>query len=475
MTEPDPRYSFDPIERRGVLLGLQPVQLVTFAVAALLAYVAARARGGAAGAAIVFIAVAATAVWRRNGRPASEWLVDGAAWAARRSRGPKLDDLPLRGHPDGRRGRGRPSAGGRRSSVAPPGVQLDDLGSWDGGVPLGVLVDRRHATLAAVVPVKGRSFSLLDPAEQARRLDGWRVALNAVGRPGTAVRRVQWVQRSRPDPGSSMADTAAAADPRTGRAAESYRDLVAGAGAAQVHEVWVAIAVEGRPPARHASAGRSVEVLRRELRLLEGQLRNADLAPSPPLAREQLSSLIRDTYEEHPSPAGCAHPWALAEEEHWACVRAGGLWHSTYWVADWPRVEVGPDFLAPVLICGGRRTLSLVMEPVPPDRSSREVRAARTADAADEQLRSRAGFLPSARRGREAEGVMRREAELADGHAEFRFSGYLTVHATDRVSLETACAEAEHSAQAAQLELRRLYGRQAEALTWTLPLARGLR
>lgn len=471
MAESDPRYSFDPLERRGILLGLQPVQLVTVAVAALLAYIADRARGGPAGAALVFIAVAATAVWTRNGRPVSAWLVDGAAWAARRSRGPKLDDLPVRGEST----RGVAGRSARRSSVAPTGVELADLAAWDDGRPLGVVVDRRQRTVAAVVPVAGRSFSLLDPAEQARRLDGWRVALNAVGRPGTAVRRVQWVQRSRLDAGSSMTEAASAVHRGAGRPADSYLDLVAGAGAAQVHEVWVVIAVEARAPGRSAASARTAEVLRRELRLLEGQLRNADLGPSPALVIERLSSLVGDAYEEHRSPAPGVSPWPLAEEEHWAHVRAGGLWHSTYWVADWPRIEVGPDFLAPMLICGGRRTISLVMEPVAPDRSSREVRSARTADAADEQLRSRAGFLPSARRGREAEGVMRREAELADGHAEFRFSAYVTVHATDRESLETACAEAEHSAQAAQLELRRLYGRQAEALTWTLPLARGLR
>lgn len=471
MTESDPRYSFDPLERRGILLGLQPVQLATFALAALLAYFAAKARGGPAGAAVVFCAVAATAVWMRNGRPASAWVFDGAAWVARRSRGPKLDDLPLQGRSTRRAA--RIATGPRRSSVAPAGVELEDLGSFDGGAPLGVVLDRRQATMAAVVPVKGRSFALLDPAEQARRLDGWRVTLNAVGRPGTAVRRLQWVQRSRPDPGAPGPE--GMAHPVAGEPFESYRDLIAGAGAAQVHDVWIVLAVEGRPPGRHGSDGRAAEVLRRELRLLEGQLRHADLGPLPALDLGSLCSLIRDTYEAQPSPASHGSPWALAEEEHWGHVRAGGMWHATYWVADWPRVEVAPDFLAPMLVCGGRRTLSLVMEPVPPDRSSREVRSARTADAADEQLRSRAGFLPSARRGREAEGVMRREAELADGHAEFRFSGYATVHAADFDSLETACAEAEHAAQAAQLELRRLYGRQVEALTWTLPLARGLR
>jgi hypothetical protein len=93
---------------------------------------------------------------------------------------------------------------------------------------------------------------------------------------------------------------------------------------------------------------------------------------------------------------------------------------------------------------------------------------------ADEELRTRAGFLPSARRGREAEGVMRRESELAEGHADYRFSGYVTVTAADRDGLEAACVATEQAAQSAHLDLCRLYGRQAEAYTWTLPLARGL-
>ena len=164
----------------------------------------------------------------------------------------------------------------------------------------------------------------------------------------------------------------------------------------------------------------------------------------------------------------------MATDEAWSALRADGTWHATYWISEWPRVEVSPDFLTPLLLCDGRRMVSVVMAPVPADRAAREVRAARAADVADEELRSRAGFLPSARRRREADGVVRREAELADGHAEFRFSGYVTVTAPGRAALETACVETEQAAQTAHLELRRLYGRQAEAYTWTLPLARGL-
>jgi hypothetical protein len=114
------------------------------------------------------------------------------------------------------------------------------------------------------------------------------------------------------------------------------------------------------------------------------------------------------------------------------------------------------------------------MGPIPPGRAAREAEAARTADIADEQLRQRAGFLTTTRRKREADGVLRREAELADGHSEYRFSGFVTVTAADRTGLDAACTEVEQAAHQAQLELRRLYGQQAEAFTWTLPIGRGL-
>ena len=168
-------------------------------------------------------------------------------------------------------------------------------------------------------------------------------------------------------------------------------------------------------------------------------------------------------------------PWPMAADDRWDSYRTDGRWHATYWASEWPRVEVGPDFLSPLLVGTGDRTVSLIMAPVPADRAQREARSARTADVADDALRARAGFLSSARRARESEGATRREEELADGHQEFRFTGYVTVSADDPEKLSEACAEAQLAAQSARLELRRLYGRQAEAYTWALPLGRGLR
>jgi len=71
--------------------------------------------------------------------------------------------------------------------------------------------------------------------------------------------------------------------------------------------------------------------------------------------------------------------------------------------------------------------------------------------------------------------VLRREAELAAGHSEVRLAGFITVSGRDRDELRRASSEVLEHAARARLELHRLYGQQAEAFTFTLPLCRGLR
>jgi hypothetical protein len=152
------------------------------------------------------------------------------------------------------------------------------------------------------------------------------------------------------------------------------------------------------------------------------------------------------------------------------------VWHATYWIAQWPRSPVGPDFLTPLLLgVGGMRTVAVTMEPVSPLRAHREVEHAVLKGLADEELRARAGFTSTARRRRAQETAARREQELADGHADYRLAGYLTVTASSLDELDTRCGEVEQAAQQCSLELRRLDGEHDVAFTWTLPLARGLR
>ncbi len=165
----------------------------------------------------------------------------------------------------------------------------------------------------------------------------------------------------------------------------------------------------------------------------------------------------------------------MGVQAEWNRLRTDGTWHATYWVAEWPRTDTGPDFLGPLLLSSElRRSMSVVMEPLGPIEASRKVEQARTADIADAELRRRGGFLATARRRREAEILARREVELADGHAQYRFSGYVTVSEEDPDALEVACGRLEQAAGQAGLELRRCYGDQANTFMCTLPLGRGL-
>ncbi len=166
----------------------------------------------------------------------------------------------------------------------------------------------------------------------------------------------------------------------------------------------------------------------------------------------------------------------LAAAEAWDHYRCDGAFHATHWISAWPRIDVSPMFMDALLADSGTvRTVALTFEPIPPERSAREVEAAITRDRADSELRRRFGQSETARQRQAQESASLREAELAAGHGEVRFSGFVTVSGRDEGELRRACAEIHRYAARARLELRLMYGQQAEAFGFTLPLARGLR
>ncbi|MHB8671679.1 MAG: SCO6880 family protein, partial [Acidimicrobiales bacterium] len=399
--------------------------------------------------------------------------------------------------------------------------------------------DRRRQAWAAILSVRGQSFPLLERSEQRRRVGGWAAALAVLARAGGGACRVQWVERARPDSGDSLGRflREGLALDAWHPAAVSYAELVASAGpVTRRHETFVVLAVPARRKVRTLSTGATrtagaLAVLDRELAGLEARLRQADLVVDGVLGPRSLAWVLRDGFEPRaavdregttddpggfptgtfrarrgpppedpggelagaaPGSGGTGRPadpdpgeataaevggraWPIATHTTWSWFRCGEVHHVTYWISEWPRIDVGPDFLAPLLLgTQGARTVAVTMEPVDARRAARATESARVADVADEELRRRAGFLTSTRRRREAESVLRRESELADGHAEYRFSAYVTVSASTRRDLEAACSEVEQAAGQSQLELRRLHGRQGEAFTYTLPLARGL-
>jgi hypothetical protein len=206
-------------------------------------------------------------------------------------------------------------------------------------------------------------------------------------------------------------------------------------------------------------------------------LAGVDLGVEGVLGRQPLARVLAEALgvaADGTESAPSGDPWPMGLGARWDSVHTDGMWHAVYWVSEWPRVDVLPDFLGPLLFAPLRRTLSVVMEPVDPVRAARQVAQARTAGLADGELRRRNGFLTSARHTRERESVDDRDVELADGHAQFRFSGYVGVSAPDESELTAACAALEQAVGQSRLEVRRLYGQQDAALLCLLPLGRGL-
>jgi hypothetical protein len=498
-----PKYRFGPLERRGLIAGWRGGQIAVVAAGLVVGVLTLRAHPNPIGVLAALLALGsslAVACWPLGGRTGEEWLPTVVRWGAdgvvgRRRRSP----APGAGHCPGPSGTpcaapaSRPGSRGATTAARGAFGGLVLLGADAGhgnAAQVGVLHDTRAGTFTGVLSLEGHSFALLGSDEKERRVSGWAGVLAALAREGSSVHRIQWLAVSLPDDGRAVHAylNERATEPSQSAPRRSYATLLDEAGAdTSRHAVLMAVQVRGgrgeHRSSPHGSASVSVSVLLRELENVRRLVIDADVSCRGVLDPGSVASVIRGLGQTDPPaydgdrscpPCLIGVPWPMASEVEWDRVRTDANWHATYWIAEWPRVDVGPDFLAPLLLGPLRRSVSVVMEPVSPSRAVRAVEQARTADIADSELRRRGGFLSTARRAREAELVVRRESELADGHGSYRFSGYVTVTAPSAPQLEEWCENTEHAAGQARLELRRLYGDQERALLCTLPLCRGL-
>jgi hypothetical protein len=362
-----------------------------------------------------------------------------------------------------------------------------------GGQPVGILITNRGRRMVAILACRVIAFSLLDDEAQESRLARWGLVLS--GAAGTCVRRLQWVERTVPSQGDELARwLATERDPavavRGTPMIESYLELISSTTkVSQDHEILVAVEVDahhvrerGRTATRLSLLEQTERIARgleaAEVRVLgalgPGQVARALRTAFDPYARAELAALEAvDPAREVLAEAGS---WPVGADETWEHYRTDGAFHATYWIGGWPRVDVSPMFMDALL--GGSevvRTTAVTFEPVPIERSTREVEAAITRDQADRDLRRRFGQSETARQRRAEEAAVRRESELAAGHGEVRLAGFVTVTGRDLRDLGRACSVVHEQAARARLELHRMYGQQADAFTFTLPLCRGLR
>jgi hypothetical protein len=519
------RYRFSPLERRGVIAGWRGGQIASVAAGLFVGVLALRSRPTAGGVLVAVVGVGAAvtlAFWPIRGRTGEQWLPLLVRRLVALSTGTRLQLAtgPRAGHlasvdlhrPGQRSAVVGPAGGGSRARgrrTVFSGVEIlavptgDDRWSPEVGIPvMGMVVDRPARTATAVLAVRGHSFALLGHGEQDSTIADWARVLSSMAREGTDVHRVQWLESCLPDDGGAVRQHRsrhAVLDPGS-PAGRSYQALLdESSPATRRHRVLLAVSVHTSHSARviRSSGGGlsgAAAVLGREILSLQHALGGTDVTVDGVLGPGALRRVIREAscrVADTADPDGTERrsgrvvgdrqedrstgsPWPMAMEPRWDAIRTDATWHATYWIAEWPRVEVTPDFLGPLLFSPLRRTITLTMEPVSPSRAARQVAQARTADIADGELRRRSGFLVTARHVREKESVEERDVELADGHAQYRFSGYVTVTGDDRHELGAACAAVEQAAGQAGIELRLLYGEQDVAFTCSLPLGRGL-
>jgi hypothetical protein len=494
------RYRFGPLEQRGLVGPLGGGQVVILGVAAALGLGALYGLRSWLGLGIALLIVGGAVVavlFPFEGRTLEAWAPIGFRWA-------------LRSREERRGYRSRsPGSGVRR---APDGELVGEASLPDelsglrmlevpyGSDSVGVLRDRAAGTYTAALAVRAGAFGLLDGAEQERKLDAWGSVLASLARDGSAVRRLQWIERTLPAQADELAGYLQAerdrAVPLDSGLVASYIELVESAApATQEHEILLALQIDerrGTRELRRLGGGEEAacELVLREAESLAERLSIAEVTVFGLLRPRRYAEAIRDAFDPFGRQARAraalgdvertgvdpALMGPLADESSWSTYRTDSAHHATFWIAAWPRTDVGPAFLTPLLMqTTALRTVAVCIEPIGHSIAIRKAEAARTAEVAEERQRERQGFMTTARIARRQQAAARKEEELADGHAEMRFAGYVTVSARSAAELERTATEVEHAAALSRLELQRLYGEQDAGFTFTLPLGRGLR
>ena len=475
-TTTEPTFRFGRRSSRGLILGFSAPRVAALAVAAAAAVTGlftARALGLAVTGAL-WAPLTAAAFVRVGGRPAIEWAGTAAHWGLRRAAG--QTEYRSR-HPD------RPRPGG---TLALPGDAAALCFHHDAASQAVMVHDPHRQTLTAVVTVAHPAFVLLDADDRAQRVARWGRVYAMLAQSGTTA-AVQVLEATVPDPATGQADWYADHGTHDGGWPDTqYRALLDQVRlAAGTHRTTVSISLDLRAAARAVrAAGRGItgaaEVLRAAMTTLADGLRQAGLTVGPWLDETQLSAVIRTAYDPgaavHPGDPGAnlTHAGPMAVSEHWDRLRHDTGWSSVLWIAEWPRIDVPPDFLHAVVFAPEvRRSLSVVARPLPTGEALRQLRREKTGAVADMAQKAKVGQLADLSDTQEYEDLLTRERSVVAGHTDVEFSGFVTVTAPTPEALDAACAAITRAAAQAACEVRPLYGRQAQGfVVAALPLAR---
>jgi hypothetical protein len=470
---PSPRFVFPTPHVPGIFLGIRFPQLAIMVGGLVMGLISLHLVPRALGALVVCVwcaAGAALALLPIHGHHVDDWTVILAGYATRRREVRRRGDL-----------RGIPHV--------LPEVSLLILER--GGRRYGVLREEQPAgevTYAAIMQLGAMPFVLRSVEERVSQLNRWGLVLGSLVREHAPLSRIQLLHRTaagaardnrswfarHADPGSPFFDEALAEQLDRASPTEHENFVV----------VQVALSRIGRRNAARRGGGDldlgAMQVLAAEVERLRAELHEI-LPGAAVLSPAGVAAVFRNAYDPEARRYHDGHEvgWDSVspsyEREFATHYEAQQYLHVTFAVRHFPRLPVDCGFQIPLILeARAAHCYSIVLEPVPPSRALRAAESARTADLGDAQMRASRGFIETASRRNQRLGIERREQELAEGHREFRYAGYITVSAEGPDELETAIGDVEDCALRSHLDLQRLVGEQGPAFTFTLPLCRGL-
>lgn len=483
-------YRLSARDRTGQLLGLSTVQLGVVGTGVVLGVLCAMLRGP-----FVFVLPVAALVagvgaapWRHR-RPLVEQLGALAGFALT----PKHWSAPL----------GLLGSDSEAAALPPEmkGLVLHKVADARGR-EVAVIEDRTVGHLTAVVRVTGRRFALATADEQDAMLAEWAAALTPFGRRGgpvVALAWSSWASPTRIEAHRAWLDEVVGddADPE---ALGAYEEVLSLTGAhAYRHEVTVALSVSSdracrRPGQRRAPRsaadrrGQASAVLFRELSLFTERLGAAGLDASAPLSGAALARALRERLDptsvgrldergrsigDVAGLVGVHNLGPLHCRQRRTSWRTDGSLHRALVVSEWPRTPVGAEWMGTFLLdVGCVRSVTVVFEPMDPVASARQVQhqmANHEGDVAHREDKRRVVTGEVRRRG---EHIARREAQLLDGHVEFRYLGLVVVTAASEEVLDLATEQVVQAGARCRMELRAVDGQHAAAAVAALPFGR---
>ena len=466
--------------RRGLIMNLSAVQAITLLAAVLLVAVSIPMFGVGAAFWVAPLAagpLAAAALLRRDGFPVVEWAP--IVWHFWRRRWTRQSGFRVTAAP-------RPAG-----KLALPGeeARLLALTAPDGSV---VVHDPWSGGYTSIMRVRAPAFLLLDPETQDAQVTGWgRVQAGLCQ--SNLISRAQVLELCVPDSGDGLRDYHAAhahGQDLSAWATENYRDLMDVAGPASSRsESMIALTLDSRrckSLVKKSGGGHlgAVKVLAGQRRVVEGALGASSLPVEGWLTAADLAYELRCAYDPAIRPVLDYRPAAgrdlatagpVAVQEHWDYLRTDTSFHAVLWLTEWPRSQVYPTFLAPLVLTPGiDRRLTLLFEPIPTVKAMKQVQHDKTELISNAHDKQKLGQVENLADADELADTLQREAEINAGHGDMGYAGLLLVSGPSLDELTLAVGAIRQAAIQANCEARVLAGQQMQAFAAAaLPLTRG--